>query len=293
MTGFLVLEQIKRMKVKPVIEEMKKVYRKARTVDLQKWEEARKQEVHTMLRSRKIAEDIGLAMKIGDVEYQGDKTKAIFYYLADERVDFRQLIKLLAEEFHIRIEMRQIGARQEAGRIGGIGTCGRELCCSTHVTNFVSVTTSHARYQDLSLNPQKLAGQCGKLKCCLNYELDCYIDAQKDFPSREIPLELANSTAYFMKMEVHTGVYWYSTDQRMAVNMTAVPVARVREIIQLNRKGIKPDSLLAGAGANAPEKGNDLLLQNSGLTRFETKSNPRPSRGRRRPYNKKNEGNPR
>ncbi|HWR75103.1 MAG TPA: regulatory iron-sulfur-containing complex subunit RicT [Bacteroidales bacterium] len=290
MTGFLVLEQIKKMKVKPVIEEMKKVYRKARTVDLQKWEEARKQEVHTMLRSRKIAEDIGLAMKIGDVEYQGDKTKAIFYYLADERVDFRQLIKLLAEEFHIRIEMRQIGARQEAGRIGGIGTCGRELCCSTHVTNFVSVTTSHARYQDLSLNPQKLAGQCGKLKCCLNYELDCYIDAQKDFPPREIPLELANGTAYFMKMEVHTGIYWYSSDQRMAVNLTAVPVARVREIIQLNRKGIKPDSLLTGAGANAPEKGNDLLLQNSGLTRFETKSNPRQPRGRRRPYNKKNEG---
>jgi len=293
MTGFLVLEQIKRMKIKPVIEEMKKVYRKARTVDLQKWEEARKQEVHTMLRSRKIAEEIGLAMKIGDVEYQGDKTKAIFYYLADERVDFRQLIKRLAEEFHIRVEMRQIGARQEAGRIGGIGTCGRELCCSTHVTNFVSVTTSHARYQDLSLNPQKLAGQCGKLKCCLNYELDCYIDAQKDFPSREIPLELANSTAYFMKMEVHTGIYWYSNDQRMAVNLTAVPVARVREIMQLNRKGIKPDNLLAGAGANAPEKGNDLLLQNSGLTRFETKSNPRPSRGRRRPYNKKNEGNKR
>jgi hypothetical protein len=152
------------------------------------------------------------------------------------------------------------------------------------------VTTSHARYQDLSLNPQKLAGQCGKLKCCLNYELDCYIDAQKDFPSREIPLELANGTAWFMKMEVHTGIYWYSSDQRMAVNLTAVPVARVREIIQLNRKGIKPDSLLAGAGANAPEKGNDLLLQNSGLTRFETKSSPRQPRGRRRPYNKKNEG---
>jgi len=291
MTGFLVAEQIKRMKIRPVIEEMKKVYRKARPVDLQKWEEAKKQEVPTMLRSRKIAESLNLAMKIGDVEYQGDKTKAIFYYLADERVDFRQLIKVLAEEFHVRIEMRQIGARQEAGRIGGIGTCGRELCCSTNLTNFVSVTTSHARYQDLSLNPQKLAGQCGKLKCCLNYELDCYIDAQKDFPSREIPLELTNGTAYFMKMEVHTGTYWYSNDPRMAVNLTAVPVSRVREIIQLNRKGIKPDNLLAGAGGNAPEKGNDLLLQNSGLKRFETKSNPRPVRGRRRPYNKKNERN--
>ena len=289
MTGFLVLEQLKKLKVRPVVDEMKKVYRKARPVDLQKWEEAKKLEEHTMLRSRKIAENLGLAMKIGDVEYQGDKTKAIFYYLADERVDFRQLIKVLAEEFHIRIEMRQIGARQEAGRIGGIGTCGRELCCSTHVTNFMSVTTSHARYQDLSLNPQKLAGQCGKLKCCLNYELDCYIDAQKDYPSKEIPLELAGGTAYFMKMEVHTGIYWYSTDQRMAVNLTAVPVARVREIIQLNRKGIKPENLLASPANNTVGKGNDLLLQNSGLTRFETKSNPQEGKGRNKPYHRRND----
>ena len=289
MTGFLVMEQLKKMKVRPVVDEMKKVYRKARPVDLQKWEEAKKLEEHTMLRSRKIAENLGLAMKIGDVEYQGDKTKAIFYYLADERVDFRQLIKVLAEEFHIRIEMRQIGARQEAGRIGGIGTCGRELCCSTHVTNFMSVTTSHARYQDLSLNPQKLAGQCGKLKCCLNYELDCYIDAQKDYPSKEITLELAGGTAHFMKMEVHTGIYWYSSDPRMAVNLTAVPVARVREIIQLNRKGIKPDSLLATPANNTIGKGNDLLLQNSGLTRFETKSSHREGKGRNKPYHRRNE----
>jgi len=289
MTGFLVLEQLKKIKVRPVIDEMKKVYRKARPVDLQKWEEARKLEDHTMLRSRKIAENLGLAMKIGDVEYQGDKTKAIFYYLADERVDFRQLIKVLAEEFHIRIEMRQIGARQEAGRIGGIGTCGRELCCSTHVTNFMSVTTSHARYQDLSLNPQKLAGQCGKLKCCLSYELDCYIDAQKDYPSKEITLELAGGTAHFMKMEVHTGIYWYSSDPRMAVNLTAVPVARVREIIQLNRKGIKPENLLASPANNTIGKGNDLLLQNSGLTRFETTSNQREGKGRNKPYHRRNE----
>jgi len=289
MTGFLVHEQLKKMKIRPVLDEMKKVYRKARPVDLQKWEEAKKLEGHTMLRSRKIAENLGLAMKIGDVEYQGDKTKAIFYYLADERVDFRQLIKVLAEEFHIRIEMRQIGARQEAGRIGGIGTCGRELCCSTHVTNFMSVTTSHARYQDLSLNPQKLAGQCGKLKCCLTYELDCYIDAQKDFPSRDIPLEFAGGTVYFMKMEVHTGIYWYSTDPRMAVNMTAVPVTRVREIMQLNRKGVKPENLLASPANNTIGKGNDLLLQNSGLTRFETKSNPREGKGRHKPFNRRND----
>jgi cell fate regulator YaaT (PSP1 superfamily) len=289
MTGFLVHEQLKKLKIRPVIDEMKKVYRKARSVDLQKWVEAKKLEVTTMLRSRKIAENLGLAMKIGDVEYQGDKTKAIFYYLADERVDFRQLIKVLAEEFHIRIEMRQIGARQEAGRIGGIGTCGRELCCSSHVTNFVSVTTSHARYQDLSLNPQKLAGQCGKLKCCLNYELDCYIDAQKEFPSKEVPLELAGSTAYFTKMEVHTGIYWYSSDPRMAVNLTPVPVSRVREIIHLNRKGIKPDNLLAGPPGNPIGKGNDLLLQNSGLARFESKSNSREGKGKHRPFHRKND----
>ncbi len=289
MSGYLVREQVKKMKIRPVVEEMKKVYRKARPVDLQKWEEAKKLEESTMLRSRKIAENLGLAMKIGDVEYQGDKTKAIFYYLADERVDFRQLIKVLAEEFHVRIEMRQIGARQEAGRIGGIGTCGRELCCSTHLTNFVSVTTSHARYQDLSLNPQKLAGQCGKLKCCLNYELDCYIDAQKEYPSREVSLELAGGTAYFVKMEVHTGVYWYSTNPHIAADMTPVPVERVREIIQLNRKGIKPESLLTGQVRNKIGKGNDLLLQNSGLTRFETKSQSREGKGKRRSFQRRNE----
>ncbi|NLE35732.1 MAG: hypothetical protein GX622_11565 [Bacteroidales bacterium] len=289
MSGYLVREQVKKMKIRPVVEEMKKVYRKARPVDLQKWEEAKKLEESTMLRSRKIAENLGLAMKIGDVEYQGDKTKAIFYYLADERVDFRQLIKVLAEEFHVRIEMRQIGARQEAGRIGGIGTCGRELCCSTHLTNFISVTTSHARYQDLSLNPQKLAGQCGKLKCCLNYELDCYIDAQKEYPSREVSLELAGGTAYFVKMEVHTGVYWYSTNPHIAADMTPVPVERVREIIQLNRKGIKPESLLTGQVRNKIGKGNDLLLQNSGLTRFETKSQSREGKGKRRSFQRRNE----
>lgn len=289
MTGYLVYEQLKKMKIKPVVDEMKKIYRKARPADIQKWEEAKKQEVHTMLRSRKIAENLGLDMKIGDVEYQGDKTKAIFYYLADERVDFRQLIKVLAEEFHIRIEMRQIGARQEAGRIGGIGTCGRELCCSTHIANFISVTTTHARYQDLSLNPQKLAGQCGKLKCCLNYELDCYIDAQREFPPREIPLELAGGTAYFTKMEVHTGIYWYSTDQRMAVNLTAVPVARVREIIRLNRKGIKPEKLVASHDSHSLERGNDLLLQNSGLERFDSASNQRQGKGNKRPFNRRNE----
>jgi cell fate regulator YaaT (PSP1 superfamily) len=291
MTGYLVHDQLKRLKVRPVVDELKKVYRKAKPVDLQKWEEAKKLEVHTMLRSRKIAEEIGLNMKIGDVEYQGDKTKAIFYYLADERVDFRQLIKVLADEFRIRIEMRQIGARQEAGRIGGIGTCGRELCCSTYITNFMSVTTTHARYQDLSLNPQKLAGQCGKLKCCLNFELDSYLDAQKEFPHREIPLELAGGTAWFQKMEVHKGIYWYSSDQRMSVNLTPVPVARVREIQQLNRKGVKPDKLIVIPDNQPLNVGSDLLLQNSGLSRFESKSAPRENRGKRRPQRRRNENN--
>lgn len=238
MVGRLVSEQMKKLKVQPTSEDMKKVYRKAKAVDVQKWDEARKLEMPTMLRSRKISEELKLNMKIGDVEYQGDKTKAIFYYIADERVDFRQLIKVLADEFKVRIEMRQIGARQEAGRIGGIGSCGRELCCSTHITSFTSVTTTHAKYQELSLNPQKLAGQCSKLKCCLSFEFDCYMDAQRNYPSREIPLELLDKTVWFQKMEVHKGIYWYSTEPNSSVNLTAVSVARVREIQQLNRKGI-------------------------------------------------------
>jgi cell fate regulator YaaT (PSP1 superfamily) len=287
MTGFIVNELMKRMKVMPVVEELKKVYRKAKPVDLQKWEEAKKLEETTMLRSRQISEELGLSMKIGDVEYQGDKTKAIFYYLADERVDFRKLIKVLADEFRIRIEMRQIGARQEAGRIGGIGTCGRELCCSTYITNFMSVTTTHARFQDLSLNPQKLAGQCGKLKCCLCFELDSYIDAQKEFPAKEMPLELMSGTVYYQKMEVHKGVYWYSSDPRMAVNLTAVPVERVHEILKLNKKGIKPDKLLSTDGEQGFKSGNDLLLQNSGLERFESKSSPKDRHNRKRRSNRK------
>ena len=272
MVGLLVTEQLKELKVAPSSEDMKKVYRKAKSVDIQKWEDAKKLETPTMLRSRTIAEELKLNMKIGDVEYQGDKTKAIFYYIADERVDFRQLIKVLADEFRVRIEMRQIGARQEAGRIGGIGSCGRELCCSTYITNFVSVTTTHAKYQELSLNPQKLAGQCSKLKCCLNFELDCYVDAQKQFPPREIPLELSDSTVWFQKMEVHKGIYWYSTDQHSSVNLTAVPVQRVREIQDMNRKGKKPERLLViEDSVELPSVSEDLLKNNS-LTRFDSQT---------------------
>jgi cell fate regulator YaaT (PSP1 superfamily) len=292
MVGRLVSEQMKKLKVQPTSEDMKKVYRKAKAVDVQKWDEARKLEMPTMLRSRKISEELRLNMKIGDVEYQGDKTKAIFYYIADERVDFRQLIKVLADEFKVRIEMRQIGARQEAGRIGGIGSCGRELCCSTHITSFTSVTTTHAKYQELSLNPQKLAGQCSKLKCCLSFEFDCYMDAQRNYPSREIPLELLDKTVWFQKMEVHKGIYWYSTEPNSSVNLTAVSVARVREIQQLNRKGVKPDKLnIIEASVDSAPVSEDLLKNNS-LTRFDTKA-PRgnqqqnPQRRKNRRFNDK------
>jgi cell fate regulator YaaT (PSP1 superfamily) len=291
MTGSLVTEQLKRIKAHPSSEEMKKVYRKAKAVDIQKWEEAKKLETHTMLRSRKIAEELRLNMKIGDVEYQGDKTKAIFYYIADERVDFRQLIKVLADEFRVRIEMRQIGARQEAGRIGGIGSCGRELCCATHITNFVSVTTTHAKYQELSLNPQKLAGQCSKLKCCLNFELDCYVDAQKSFPPRDIPLEALDCTAYFVKMEVHKGIYWYSMDQNSTANMVALPVQRVREIQQLNRKGKKADKLkLVDESWETTPVSQDLLKNNS-LTRFDPPEDKnKPSRNQQKKKNRRFNG---
>jgi cell fate regulator YaaT (PSP1 superfamily) len=288
MTGPLVSEQIKKLKVHPSPDDFKKVYRKAKAVDVQKWEDSKKLETPTMLRSRKITEELKLNMKIGDVEYQGDKTKAIFYYIADERVDFRQLIKVLADEFRVRIEMRQIGARQEAGRIGGIGSCGRELCCATHITNFVSVTTTHAKYQELSLNPQKLAGQCSKLKCCLNFELDCYVDAQKSFPSKEVALEALDCTAYFFKMEVHKGIYWYSTDQNSTANLVALPVQRVKEIIAINRKGKKVDRLQSvDSVADLTPVSQDLLKNNS-LTRFDPpEKKNQPSRNQNRRKNRK------
>jgi cell fate regulator YaaT (PSP1 superfamily) len=232
LTGELVNFQLRKQGIKIEGHEFKKVYRKAKVADLEKWHEATSLEDSTMLKTRKIASDLKLDMKIGDVEYQGDKTKAIFYYIADERVDFRELIKLLAENFKIRIEMRQIGS------------CGRELCCSTFITNFVSVTTNSARHQEISLNPQKLAGQCSKLKCCLNYELDCYVDAQKDFPSHKIVLETKNGQAYHSKTDIFRGIMWYTFDPVHMVNFTPVPVNRVKEIIELNKKGTKVDVLV-------------------------------------------------
>jgi cell fate regulator YaaT (PSP1 superfamily) len=285
MTGYLIDEQLKKLKIHLSLDDLKKVYRKAKPVDIQKWEEAKKLETPTMLRSRQISEDLRLNMKIGDVEYQGDKTKAIFYYIADERVDFRQLIKVLADEFKVRIEMRQIGARQEAGRIGGIGSCGRELCCSTYITNFISVTTTHAKYQELSLNPQKLAGQCSKLKCCLNFELDSYVDAQRSFPPRDVPLEAMDCTAYFQKLEVHKGIYWYSTDPHSTANLVALPVQRVREIQALNRKGKKADRLQVLTESTEPSSVSHDLLKNNSLTRFdppEKKANQNKNSNRRK-----------
>ncbi len=265
-------------------EELKKLYRKAKQVDIDKWKEAIQLEDQTMLKSRKIASELGLNMKIGDVEYQGDNTKAIFYYIADERVDFRQLIKVLAETFHIRIEMRQIGARQEAGKIGGIGTCGRELCCSTFISNFVSVSTHSARVQEVALNPQKLAGQCGKLKCCLNYELSGYEDARKDFPQTTTILKTSAGEAHHLKTDVYRGIMWYAYEGSTSQSLVPVPVERVNEIIELNRAGTVPDELI-GPFAETKSK---LLEYTDGagkgsLTRFEKGPSKRKKNKKKRP----------
>ena len=269
MTGRLVQLQMKKANLRPDIE-IKRIYRKAREVDMEKYAEAKAREHDTMIRSRQIAKDLGLEMKIGDVEYQGDGLKAIFYYIADGRVDFRQLIKVLADAFHVRIEMKQIGARQEAGRIGGIGPCGRELCCTTWMTSFVSVSTGAARFQDLSMNPQKLAGQCAKLKCCLNYEVDAYVEAQKGFPSRDIPLETKDSTYYFFKADILNGQISYSTDKVFAANVETITPERALEIIGMNRKGQKPLSLDETVVKTDSRIENDILTDED-LSRFDKK----------------------
>ena len=295
-------EQIRIKRVDLERNPLKKVYRKAKPHDIEKWQQAIALEHDTMIRSRKIAADLKLNMKIGDVEYQGDKTKAIFYYIADDRVDFRTLIKVLAETFHIRIEMKQIGTRQEAGRIGGIGPCGRKLCCSTFITNFISVSTSAARYQDISLNPQKLAGQCGKLKCCLNYEVDAYVDAQKDFPSTNITLNTGEGLLYHQKTDIFGQMTSYSTDKEGKGIFIQIPVKRVKEIIAMNRKGIIPPKAVEESG-NTPTdiKYTDGVGEES-LNRFdEKKQKKRHSRQRNNnnrengnsntPRNEKNERN--
>ena len=266
LTGSLVLLQMKKARIKSDAE-IRRVYRKVREVDMEKYREAKAKEQDTMIRSRQIAKDLGLDMKIGDVEYQGDGNKAIFYYIADGRVDFRQLIKVLAEVFRVRIEMKQIGARQEAGRIGGIGPCGRELCCATWMTNFISVSTSAARFQDISMNPQKLAGQCAKLKCCMNYEVDVYVEAMKRFPARDVTLETLDNTYYHFKSDILKREITYSTDKSFAANLVTISTRRAFDVINLNKKGVKPDSLLED-GAQAEVQRVDLLDQDS-VTRFD------------------------
>jgi cell fate regulator YaaT (PSP1 superfamily) len=269
--GPLVKQQIRKLGLTVNNGDMKKIYRKAKPADIDKWLEAVSLEHRTMLKSRKISDKLKLAMKIGDVEYQGDKTKAIFYYIADERVDFRELIKVLADEFKIRIEMRQIGARQEAGLIGGIGACGRELCCATFLTHFVSVNTSAARFQEVTINPQKLAGQCSKLKCCLNFEVHTYIDAQKDFPRSTIELETKDGTAYHHKTDILKRVMWYSYDKSSASNLIPVPVDRVKEVIDMNKAGQRPD-VLSVEQKTVSENTSFSILDDS-LDRFDKKAN--------------------
>ncbi|MDR0962597.1 MAG: hypothetical protein LBM62_08600 [Mediterranea sp.] len=282
LTGRLVTLQIKKANIRSE-NDIKRVYRKAKPVDMEKYNEAKAREHETMIRSRQIALDLNLNMKIGDVEYQGDGNKAIFYYIADDRVDFRQLIKVLADAFHVRIEMKQIGARQEAGRIGGIGPCGRELCCATWMTSFISVSTSAARYQDISLNPQKLAGQCAKLKCCLNYEIDCYVEAQKRLPAKEVELETKDGTFYFFKADILTNQITYSTDKNVPANLVTIGGRRAFEVISLNKRGIKPDALNEEVRRTAPPKPVDLVEQES-LTRFDH-SKRKKKKNKNRPAN--------
>ena len=266
LTGTLAALQAKKANLKSE-EEIKRVYRLAKEGDMEKYEQAKAREHQTMIESRQIAKDLGLEMKIGDVEYQGDGNKAIFYYIADGRVDFRQLIKVLAEVFHVRIEMKQIGARQEAGRIGGFGPCGRELCCSTWMKNFTSVGTAAARFQNLSLNPQKLAGQCAKLKCCMNYEVDQYMEAGRKLPHRDIVLSTQEGEWFFFKADILAGLVSYSTDKHFAANITTITAERAMDIIAQNKRGENPITLAKDANKEKVRP-VDLATQED-LSRFD------------------------
>lgn len=270
LTGRLVPLQMRKANLKPDVE-IKRIYRKVKPVDMEKYEEAKAKEHDTMIRSRQIALNLNLNMKIGDVEYQGDGNKAIFYYIADERVDFRQLIKVLAETFRVRIEMKQIGARQEAGRIGGLGACGRELCCASWISSFSSVTTNTARMQELSLNPQKLAGQCSKLKCCLAYEYDTYADARRDFPRVKEPLHALDGEYYLVKSDILARTMQFSSSKDALVNVTTLSVERVKEIQALNRAGKKVDRLLAEQDVPAAAEEPTYRSEEDSITRFDGK----------------------
>lgn len=278
MTGRLVKLQVKKANLKSP-DEIKRVYRIAKPTDMDKYYEAKSREHGTMIQSRQIAKDLGLQMKIGDVEYQGDGNKAIFYYIADERVDFRQLIKVLADTFHVRIEMKQIGARQEAGRIGGTGPCGRELCCATWMKNFVSVSTNAARIQDISLNPQKLAGMCAKLKCCLNYEVDDYVEAGRKMPARDVVLQTADSDWYLFKTDILAGLVTYSTDKSIAANLITISAERARAVIEMNRRGEKPEALDEGDSVSTSDRPADLLAD-ADISRFDKAKKKKKAKNR-------------
>lgn len=280
LTGRLVKLQVKKANLKSA-DDIKRVYRIAKPVDMDKYHEAKSREHGTMIQSRQIAKDLGLQMKIGDVEYQGDGNKAIFYYIADERVDFRQLIKVLADTFHVRIEMKQIGARQEAGRIGGTGPCGRELCCATWMKNFVSVSTNAARIQDISLNPQKLAGMCAKLKCCLNYEVDDYVEASRKMPSRDVVLQTIDSDYYLFKSDILAGLVTYSTGKGVAANLETITAERARAIIEMNKRGEKPESLTEDGKTKETKRPADLLAD-ADISRFDkTKKKKKKPQGKK------------
>ncbi len=288
LTGDMVAKQMRRVGFNPYNGEYKKIYRIAKPYDIEKWQEAIALEHETMIRSRQIAADMGLNMKIGDVEYQGDRIKAIFYYIADERVDFRELIKVFAEQFHIRIEMKQIGARQEAGRIGGIGACGRELCCSSWISTFSSVTTGAARMQELSLNPQKLAGQCSKLKCCMTYEYDTYVDARKEFPRLREPLQTIDGEFHLVKSDILARTMTFSSSKDVMANVVTIPVSRVKEIIHLNRGGTKVESLMdSSMKTNVVEP--TYRAEEDSITRFD--SSRKRNNNNRKPRKPRNADN--
>ena len=289
LTGRLVKLQVKKANLKSA-DDIKRIYRIARPMDMEKFHEAKAREHKTMIESRQIAKGLGLDMKIGDVEYQGDGNKAIFYYIADERVDFRQLIKDLAAAFHVRIEMKQIGARQEAGRIGGTGPCGRELCCATWMKNFSSVSTNAARFQDISLNPQKLAGMCAKLKCCLNYEVDDYVEAGKRLPGKDIILQTQDADYHLFKSDILAGMVSYSTDKNIAANLETITAERAKQIIEMNRRGEKPVSLQDN-GRKPVEVKEHIDLAGGDISRFDkAKKKKKKKKHNNRPNDNK-EGN--
>ena len=288
LTGDMVAKQMRRVGFNPHNGEFKKIYRKARPYDIERWQEAISLEHETMIASRQIAADMGLNMKIGDVEYQGDRLKAIFYYIADERVDFRELIKVFADRFRIRIEMKQIGARQEAGRIGGIGACGRELCCASWMSSFSSVTTNAARMQEISLNPQKLAGQCSKLKCCLMYEYDVYADARRTIPRLREPLQALDGEYFLVKVDPLAQTMSFSTSKGSLANLTTLSISRVKEIIALNRAGQKVESLIVEGDEEVVAEPTYRHEEDS-ITRFDNKTK-RSKRSKRRSKDRAEQG---